>query len=217
MNKLTMIVRHEINEQEMIGIFDQFAGSIIDGYPCEELTEYLHESVRKLAANHYEYIPENDFKCLLEDFVSCFGFDGKNSRYLFKFEDMEFYGDTKAIRAEPEVKAIYAAHMDCMYRSKYAISPRESWAFFYRSLRLARLLENIHLSGWLSHFDNPRDNLRHMHTPKMKACVYYIFYSRRITRPSQFRRYELARRATDSYKDMLAAKALLPFDPDIPF
>lgn len=97
---LTMIVRHEINEQEMIDIFDQFAGSIIDGYPCEDLTEYLHETVRELAVDQTADISKGDFTYLLEDFISGFSFDGKNGRYLFRFEDMEFYGNTKVIRTE---------------------------------------------------------------------------------------------------------------------
>jgi len=95
-----MIIRHEINEQEMIDMFDLFAGSIIDGYPCEELTEYLHEAVRKLAVDQTADISKGDFSSLLKDFISCFSFDGKNGRYLFRFEDVEFYGNTKVIKID---------------------------------------------------------------------------------------------------------------------
>ncbi len=102
MNKgyLTMIIRHEINEQEMIDMFDLFAGSIIDGYPCEELTKYLHEAVRELAVDQTADISKGDFTSLLKDFISCFSFDGKNGRYLFRFEDVEFYGNTKVIKID---------------------------------------------------------------------------------------------------------------------
>ena len=97
-----MIVRHEINELEMINIFDQFASSIIDGYPCEELTEYLHEEVRKLAANKDRYILLGDFTVLLKDFIRCFSFNDENGRYLFRFEDLEFCGDTTVIKIDTE-------------------------------------------------------------------------------------------------------------------
>jgi len=106
MNKgyLTMIVRHEINEQEMINIFDQFAGSIIDGYPCEELTEYLRESVRELAVDQTATILKGDFTYILEDFISSFVFDDENGGYIFKYKDtcldMDFYGNTKVIKTE---------------------------------------------------------------------------------------------------------------------
>lgn len=104
MNKgyLAMIIRHEINEQEMVDIFDEFAGSIIDGYPCEELTEYLHEAVRELAVDQAAEISKGDFTYILEDFISSFIFDDKNGGYVFKYEDtcldMECYGNTKVIR-----------------------------------------------------------------------------------------------------------------------
>jgi len=106
MNKgyLTMIVRHEINEQEMIDIFDQFASSIIDGYPCEELTEYLHEAVQKLAVDQTAIMPRSDFTYIVEDFIDSFTFDDENGGYIFKYKDtcldMEFYGHTKVIRTE---------------------------------------------------------------------------------------------------------------------
>ncbi|EDM65057.1 hypothetical protein PE36_08356 [Moritella sp. PE36] len=114
MNKgyLNMIVRHEINEQEIIGIFDQFVGSIIDGYPCEELTEYLHETVRELAVDQTVDISKGDFTRLLKDFISCFSFDDKNSSYLFKFEDMEFYGNTKVIKAKAATTSRSKAYRD---------------------------------------------------------------------------------------------------------
>lgn len=104
MNKgyLTMIVRHEINEQEMIDIFDQFAGSIIDGYPCEELTEYLHEAVRKLAVDQTDIMPRSDFTYIVEDFIDSFVFDDENGGYIFEFEDMYFQGETTVIKTDTD-------------------------------------------------------------------------------------------------------------------
>ena len=102
MNKLAMIVRREVNEQEMIALFDQFAGSIIDGYPCEELTEYLHEAVRYLAVDQAAEISKGDFTYILEDFISSFAFDDGSGSYTFEYKDtcldMKFNGKTKVIR-----------------------------------------------------------------------------------------------------------------------
>jgi hypothetical protein len=120
-----MNVRHEINEQEMIDIFDQFAGSIIDGYPCEELTEYLHETVRELAVDQTAVISKGDFTYILEDFIGSFVFDDENGGYIFEYEDtcldMYFQGETRVINTERS-----KAYRD-MWKVVYNIARAESF------------------------------------------------------------------------------------------
>lgn len=103
-----MTIRHEINEQEMINIFDQFAGSIIDGYPCEELTEYLHGSVRELAVDQSAVIAKGDFTYILDDFINSFTFDDENGSYTFAYKDghldMCIQGSARVINTDKNVR-----------------------------------------------------------------------------------------------------------------
>jgi len=139
MGNLTMIVRHEINEQEMINIFDQFASSIIDGYPCEELTEYLHEAVRKLAVDQTEIIPRSDFTYIVEDFIDSFTFDDENGGYIFAFEDMYFHGNTKVIKEKAVTTSRSEAYRD-LWDMVYRVARTEKYNKGENALHLVNLI-----------------------------------------------------------------------------
>ena len=130
-----MVVRREINEQEMIALFDQFAGSIIDGYPCEELTEYLHEAVRKLAVDQTAIMSRSDFAYIVEDFISNFTFDDESGGYTFEYKDvhldMHFQGSTTVIKAK-------------MVTTSRSEAYRDLWDMVYRVARTEKYNDKNH-------------------------------------------------------------------------
>jgi len=90
-------IGHKIDELELISIFDEFASKIIDGELDQDVTDYLHEAVKKIASGKPINISKGDFTNLLTDFASLLCFDDQNGGYKFEFEDISSKGLTTII------------------------------------------------------------------------------------------------------------------------
>lgn len=95
-----MGIGHKINEEELIHIFDQFTSEVIHGELDDEVTEFLHETVREMATGYPVYVSKGDFTNLLTDFISMFNFDDKNGGYSFEFEGIRAQGSTTIVNID---------------------------------------------------------------------------------------------------------------------
>ncbi|HAS6055305.1 TPA: hypothetical protein I7122_21470 [Vibrio vulnificus] len=92
-----MTISHKIDESELIAIFDSFLEVVVDGKLDDDVTEFLHQTVREMASGHPVMISKGDFSNLITDFLSMFYFDDKNGGYHFEFEGIVAQGQTKII------------------------------------------------------------------------------------------------------------------------
>ncbi|MGI9835653.1 hypothetical protein ACJPQX_20640 [Vibrio vulnificus] len=95
-----MAIGHKINEEELVNLFDQFVGEVVHGELDEEVTEFLHETVREMASGHPIYVSKGDFTNLLNDFISMFYFDDEKGGYHFEFEGIVAQGPTTLINID---------------------------------------------------------------------------------------------------------------------
>lgn len=92
-----MAIGHKINEEELLHLFDQFSGVLIDGELDADVKEWLHETVREMATGQPIFVKKGDFTNLLSDFITLFEFNDKDGGYHFEFEGIVAHGETTLI------------------------------------------------------------------------------------------------------------------------
>ncbi|ELQ2514261.1 hypothetical protein QTG68_003950 [Vibrio vulnificus] len=95
-----MTIAHKIDENELISIFDSFLEVVVDGKLDDDVTEFLHQTVREMASGHPVMISKGDFSNLITDFISMFYFDDEKGGYHFEFEGIVAQGPTTLINID---------------------------------------------------------------------------------------------------------------------
>lgn len=92
-----MAVKHKIDENELIEIFDSFIDEVVDGDVDKDVMEFLHVTLSEMADGN-EVMVQGSFANLIADFISLFTFDDVNGGYTFQFNGIVAQGNTTILR-----------------------------------------------------------------------------------------------------------------------